>query len=647
MNSLIARVGTFLLAIISFSVVLVYGGAAWAPTYEGLPDSGQATSWILQFAILAHVILGLRVFGLLVTWTFIAPSSGATISREGRSAVLHASAISALWAFSAVIAGLTTMANVLGVPFKEVFRQGFISTYLMYLPPSRSYIITGLIALTISIAGVFLVSLNSIALLAALAAAGIAAPLLNSHASSLGSHSLALTSSVAHGLAMSAWVGCLWAVASFVRAKDLSVVSRFSALAATSVAVLAVSGVAAAYARLDSWSDLWLSRYGQIVILKTIFFALLMVLAVQIRARLASQGSIAKFLSAEVAIMATAIGVGVALHSTPMSRIAQPLNSAGEEILGFAYPPPPTLMNIVFGWNPEWFMLSVGLIAAALYTFGVIRVRQNQIDWSVLRTISFMVGIGLVIWTTSAGISMYSKVSFEYHMIQHMTLSMIAPIFIVLSTPITLALRALPAQKSSDHRSLREWILALLHSGYSKLITHPLMVLAIFTFGLYGLYFTPLFATLMASHTGHIFMELHFLISGILFSYVVIGADPTPRNVPYWSRLMIVLVGLSLHAFFAIAIMQSTEPIGVDWYIQVQPPWITDLLADTTAGGSIAWALGEIPTFLLLVIVAVMWARDDTRLAKQLDRAADRDGDAELKAYNTQLSALNRNDLNE
>ena len=647
MNSLIARVGTFLLAIISFSVVLVYGGAAWAPTYEGLPDSGQATSWILQFAILAHVILGLRVFGLLVTWTFIAPSSGATISREGRSAVLHASAISALWAFSAVIAGLTTMANVLGVPFKEVFRQGFISTYLMYLPPSRSYIITGLIALTISIAGVFLVSLNSIALLAALAAAGIAAPLLNSHASSLGSHSLALTSSVAHGLAMSAWVGCLWAVASFVRAKDLSVVSRFSALAATSVAVLAVSGVAAAYARLDSWSDLWLSRYGQIVILKTIFFALLMVLAVQIRARLASQGSIAKFLSAEVAIMATAIGVGVALHSTPMSRIAQPLNSAGEEILGFAYPPPPTLMNIVFGWNPEWFMLSVGLIAAALYTFGVIRVRQNQIEWSVLRTISFMVGIGLVIWTTSAGISMYSKVSFEYHMIQHMTLSMIAPIFIVLSTPITLALRALPAQKSSDHRSLREWILALLHSGYSKLITHPLMVLAIFTFGLYGLYFTPLFATLMASHTGHIFMELHFLISGILFSYVVIGADPTPRNVPYWSRLMIVLVGLSLHAFFAIAIMQSTEPIGVDWYIQVQPPWITDLLADTTAGGSIAWALGEIPTFLLLVIVAVMWARDDTRLAKQLDRAADRDGDAELKAYNTQLSALNKNDLNE
>ena len=312
MKGFIARLGIFLLAIISFSVVLIYGGAAWAPLPEGIPDSGQASSWILQFAVFAHVVLGLRVFGLLVTWTFIAPTTGETISRDGRKAVLHASSIAALWSLSALIAGLTTMANVLGVPLKEVFRQGFIATYLMYLPPSRSYIITALISLGIAIAGIFLVSLNSIALLAALAGAGIAAPLLNSHAASLGSHSLALTSSVAHGLSMSAWVGGLWAVSEFVKATDVKVVARFSALAAVSVAVLAISGIAAAYARLDSISDLWLSRYGQLVVLKTVFFAVLMWLAVQIRARLASTGSLKKFLATEVSIMALAIGVGVA-----------------------------------------------------------------------------------------------------------------------------------------------------------------------------------------------------------------------------------------------------------------------------------------------------------------------------------------------
>lgn len=644
MLGLISRSAIFLLLIISFAVALIYGGGAWAPFPEGIPDAGQVNSWTLQLASLAHVVLGLRVFGLLVTWTFLAPTTGQTISQVGRKAVLHACAISALWSASAVIAALTTMANILGVPFKDVFRPGFISTYLMSLPPSRSFMISALIAIAISIGGIFLVSLDSIAVLAALAGASIAAPLLNSHSASLGSHSLALTSSIAHGLAMSAWVGCLWAVASFVKAKDLKVVSRFSALAATSVAVLAVSGITNTYARIDSISDLWLSRYGQLVVLKIIFFTILMLLAVKIRARLTSDGNLKGFLATDAVIMAIAIGVGVALQSTPTSRSSAPLNSAGEEILGFAYPPPPTFSNVIFGWNPEWFMLTLSLGAAALYAIGVLRVKRNEIKWGALRTISFMVGIGLVIWTTSAGISIYSKVSFQYHMIQHMVLSMIAPIFIVLSTPITLALRALPAKRVADHRSAREWILAALHSGYSRLITHPLMVLGIFTFGLYAMYFTPLFPTLMGSHTGHIFMEVHFLISGLLFTYVVIGADPSPREIPYWSRLMIVLVGLSLHAFFAIALMQSTQPIGVDWYIQVQPPWVTSLLADSQAGGSIAWALGEVPTFVLLIIVAVMWARSDTRLAKQLDRAADRDGDVDLKEYNAGLSALNKRD---
>jgi cytochrome c oxidase assembly factor CtaG len=366
--------------------------------------------------------------------------------------------------------------------------------------------------------------------------------------------------------------------------------------------------------------------------------------AVKIRARLTSDGNLKGFLATDAVIMAIAIGVGTALHSTPTSRSSAPLNSAGEEILGFAYPPPPTYSNVIFGWNPEWLILTLSLVAAALYAIGVWRVKHNEIRWSTLRTISFMVGIGLVIWTTSSGISMYSKVSFQYHMIQHMVLSMIAPIFIVLSNPITLALRALPAKKVAEHRNAREWILAALHSNYSRRSTHPLFVLGVFIFGLYAMYFTPLFATLMGSHTGHIFMEVHFLISGLLFTYVVIGADPSPREIPYWSRLMIVLVGLSLHAFFAIALMQSTQPIGVDWYIQVQPPWVTSLLADSQAGGSIAWALGEVPTFVLLIIVAVMWARSDTRLAKQLDRAADRDGDVDLKEYNAGLSALNKRD---
>ena len=221
-------------------------------------------------------------------------------------------------------------------------------------------------------------------------------------------------------------------------------------------------------------------------------------------------------------------------------------------------------------------------------------------------------------------------------------LSMLAPIFLVLGAPITLALRALPATGSEGIRNPRQWITSLLHSTYARFIGHPLVVLAIFTFGLYGMYFTPLFADLMSSHTGHLFMEVHFLLSGTLFAFIVVGVDPAPREVPAIARLLLVLVAISLHAFFAIAIMQSTVPIGNEWYSQVRPPWISNPLDDTYTGGGIAWAIGEIPSLILMVIVAIQWARSDARTAARLDRQADRDGDSELNSYNEYLAKLNK-----
>ena len=57
-------------------------------------------------------------------------------------------------------------------------------------------------------------------------------------------------------------------------------------------------------------------------------------------------------------------------------------------------------------------------------------------------------------------------------------------------------------------------------------------------------------------------------------------------------------------------------------------------------GGSIMWAVSEIPTVLYALVVAVQWMRSDDRRAAQWDRKADRDGDAELAAYNAYLSSM-------
>ena len=646
MRSVFVRSGAIVTAIGTFIAAVFIGHSDWQAPIAGLPDAGQLMSWVLKFAMLANTVLGIRILGQLLVTAFIAPSNTDHVTREGRKVITQVGATASLWSIAAVTTATATLSNVLGLPAGQTFAPGLIPTYIWALAPSRSYLITALLALAIAVFSLVATSLNQVVVMLALAGAAVISPLLNSHSATLGDHSLALTSSVVHGVSIAAWVGGLWAIVPFVRESNFTVIKRYSVLATGAVAALLLSGFASAYARMNSISDLWTTPYGRLVLVKVVLFSVLLITAARIRKNLSSNTSVTRFISFELVVMTVATSVGVALHMSAPSRIGKPFPSAAEDLLGFAFPPAPNVWNLISGWHPEWLMFSAGVVALATYIAGVRRLRTLEVPWPIGRTLCFITGIALLLWSTNGGVSKYAMVTFSSHMIQHMTLSMIAPIFIVLGMPVTLALRALPSDSNLEHRNARAWILAGIHSPYSKLVSHPLIVLVIFTFGLYGLYFTSFFSTLMGSHSGHVLMEIHFLLTGLLFAWVIIGLDPMPREFPHWARLILVLVAISLHAFFAIAIMQSSIPIGDAWYSQVTPPWITDPLTDSNVAGGIAWGFGEVPTLLLMVLVAVQWSRNDTRLAKRLDRTADRDGDAELKAYNEQLARMNSQNKN-
>ena len=121
---------------------------------------------------------------------------------------------------------------------------------------------------------------------------------------------------------------------------------------------------------------------------------------------------------------------------------------------------------------------------------------------------------------------------FSVHMVAHMLLSMLVPILLALGAPITMALRALPAAGKGKPPGPREWLLAALHSRVSRVLTHPIVALVLFVAGFYGLYFGGLFEAAVNDHAAHVLMNIHFLLSGYLFYWVVIGIDPTPRPLP-------------------------------------------------------------------------------------------------------------------
>ncbi|MFJ4468613.1 cytochrome c oxidase assembly protein [Streptomyces sp. NPDC089424] len=300
---------------------------------------------------------------------------------------------------------------------------------------------------------------------------------------------------------------------------------------------------------------------------------------------------------------------------------------------------PPFTLGRGLQWSPEPFFLVACLLGLALYGWGVLRLRRRGDRWPLGRTVSFVVGvltIGLMMCTQ---LNDYGMVMFSVHMVQHMVISMLSPILILLGGPITLALRALPPA-ARGHKGPRELLLALLHSRYMRIITHPAFTIPLFIASLYALYFSPIFDTLMGSKPGHIGMMVHFLAVGLVFFWPIIGVDPGPHRPGHLMRMLELFAGMPFHAFFGIALMMASTPM-VRTYADPPASLGIDALADQNAAGGIAWAFSEIPSVLVLIALLFQWYASEQRQARRTDRAADRDGDKELEAYNAYLASLN------
>ena len=132
--------------------------------------------------------------------------------------------------------------------------------------------------------------------------------------------------------------------------------------------------------------------------------------------------------------------------------------------------------------------------------------------------------------------------------------------------------------------------------------------------------------------------------SGYIFSLVLIGIDPIPNRPAYPMRLILIIATLGYHAFVGIAIMQMDTLLQASWFGNLGRPWGLSAIDDQQLGGSLMWAIGEIPTMVIAVSVAVQWSINDKKVQRRVDRQAERDGDAELNAYNDMFAQLAERD---
>ncbi len=477
------------------------------------------------------------------------------------------------------------------------------------------------------------------------------------HAGDLASHDVATTATVLHILGAAVWLGGLVLVVllrSVTERRDsgvstADVVSRYSSVALVAFVAVAVSGVLRAAVSMPTPADL-ISPYGAIVLVKAAALVGLGVLGGWYRIRLIPRlrtGRGAPFwtlVAIELAMMGVASGAAVALSRTPPpgGTILSGTDPASF-LTGAPVPPEPGVTEWFTRWSLDPLWMLVAGFGIVFYLLGVRRLRRRGDAWPVYRTVLWVLGMLLLLWVTSGPINAYQDYLFSMHMLGHMLLTMAIPMLLVPGSPITLALRTVD-KRHDGTRGVREWLMWGVHSPYARIVTHPLVAAALFIGSLWLFYYTDLFRWSLYDHLGHEWMVVHFLITGYLFVLSIIGIDPIPFRFPYAFRLLTLIAVMAMHAFFGIAIMMQTGLMAAEWFGSMGRTWGPSPLEDQYIGGGIAWSIGEIPTLILGVTVAIQWSRSDDRIQRRRDRHADRTGDQELAEYNERLARLAERD---
>ena len=293
-----------------------------APVLDGLPDQGTVTRVGLPIAQYLSELSGVVVVGVLFLRCLTSnDGSGRSQRHLGRMA----SRWGVVWAGSTALWIVFTLSDLVGVPVTGLPGQSDFVVSAFGTSRVLAEIATFWVALLVAMfaAG----AAGSIAnWLLMIAAAGALLPgALTGHASHHNSPAVATIALGVHILAAAIWVGGLFALIVHLRPYPDQLrlaVRRFSAAALVCVIAVGLSGLVVSYVMLDGPQALFGTSRGQLILAKTVAFAVLCGIGYQHRQRTvdaASSGSLGPLLrlgAGELALMGATIGIAVVLSTT-------------------------------------------------------------------------------------------------------------------------------------------------------------------------------------------------------------------------------------------------------------------------------------------------------------------------------------------
>jgi cytochrome c oxidase assembly factor CtaG len=265
-----------------------------------------------------------------------------------------------------------------------------------------------------------------------------------------------------------------------------------------------------------------------------------------------------------------------------------------------------------FGWETaisHWQFAPVVtgfvVIAAGLYLWGARRVaRRHPVrPWPPWRTGMFLGGLAVVVVATQSGIGAYDDVLFWDHMVQHLMLIMVAPPLLIAGQPVTLLLHA-------SRNPLHTWAKRVVRSRVVGFLTWPVFGFLAYTAAIAGSHLTSLANLVETNQTLHDAEHATFLLVGYLFFLPILGHEPIRWRLSYPVRFVILVLIMPVDTFTGLVLgYGNARTPGVA--AAHRPAWAPGAVQDLHWGGAIMWVGGDAIMFGLMMLVFLMWSRDE------------------------------------
>lgn len=240
------------------------------------------------------------------------------------------------------------------------------------------------------------------------------------------------------------------------------------------------------------------------------------------------------------------------------------------------------------GINLQLLLGVVFVFLLVAYITAVIITNHRYKKWPIFRTICWTIGMVIALAAVVGPLANSAHSNFTAHMVSHLLLSMVAPIFMAISKPVTLLLR-------TANTTLARKLTSILKSGFLKFVSHPIIAAILNVGGLWLLYTTDLFAYMHENAIIALFVHLHFFIAGYVFTISIIYFDPVYHQYSYRFRAAVLIIAIAGHDILS-KYMYGNPPTGVSQQ-------------EAEMGSMVMYYAGDWIEVVLIIIFCWQWYR--------------------------------------